>query len=314
MKVKSFAIRIGACAIEVACAGCRILETGYGDDNVVVRTSTDAVSSATGAVKSTVAWAGASILSFADDMGPDEQAYCIRCGELAASAYRNKPDLPEGFRPLSADAVARLGLPQGRYSYEEATGYLEDVDGTGFGARLLESSGGSEVVVAYRGSNAPGEDADWAQDWLVDVQQGGGGLPVQYVRGAEVLAAVRRAYPETRVSVAGHSLGGGIAAYSVLELPSVERVMCRTYNAAGISVISLQSFARERVEGAKSVIANVRSKGDPVSAIPGTQLVGAIYEVDNLRFANHSIDGLLVDMRRRAAGRRAGWLRDLMDD
>ena len=69
MKVKSFAIRIGACAIEVACAGCRILETGYGDDNVVVRTSTDAVSSATGAVKSTVAWAGASILSFADDMG-----------------------------------------------------------------------------------------------------------------------------------------------------------------------------------------------------------------------------------------------------
>ena len=149
---------------------------------------------------------------------------------------------------------------------------------------------------------------------ISDVQQGGGGLPVQYVRGAEVLAAVRRAYPETRVSVAGHSLGGGIAAYSVLELPSVERVMCRTYNAAGISVISLQSFARERVEGAKSVIANVRSKGDPVSAIPGTQLVGAIYEVDNLRFANHSIDGLLVDMRRRAAGRRAGWLKDLMDD
>ena len=41
---------------------------------------------------------------------------------------------------------------------------------------------------------------------------------------------------------------------------------------------------------------------------------GEIYEVDNLRFANHSIDGLLIDMRRRAEGRRAGWLRDLFDD
>ena len=41
---------------------------------------------------------------------------------------------------------------------------------------------------------------------------------------------------------------------------------------------------------------------------------GDVYEVDNLRFANHAIDGLLLDMRRRAKGRRPGWLRDLFDD
>lgn len=109
-------------------------------------------------------------------------------------------------------------------------------------------------------------------------------------------------------------MGGGIASYSTLNLDIREKVACATYNAAGISSISLLSLPEKTVKEAAARIVNIRSKGDPVSAIPGTQLVGAIYEVDNLRFANHSIDGLLIDMRRRAEGRRAGWLKDLFDD
>ena len=92
------------------------------------------------------------------------------------------------------------------------------------------------------------------------------------------------------------------------------RLVCATYNAAGISSITLLSLPKDAVSGAAGLISNIRSKGDPVSAIPGTQLVGEIYEVDNLRFANHAIEGLLIDMRRRAEGRKAGWLRDLFDD
>ena len=114
--------------------------------------------------------------------------------------------------------------------------------------------------------------------------------------------------------IAGHSLGGGIAAYSTINLPSPGDILCATYNAAGISSITLLSLPKDVTTEAAKRISNIRSKGDPVSAIPGTQLVGEIYEVDNLRFANHAIDGLLIDMRRRAEGRRAGWLRDLFDD
>jgi hypothetical protein len=91
-------------------------------------------------------------------------------------------------------------------------------------------------------------------------------------------------------------------------------ILCATYNAAGISSITLLTLQKDVTLSAAKRISNIRSKGDPVSAIPGTQLVGDIFEVDNLRFANHSIDGLLIDMRRRAEGRRAGWLRDLFDD
>lgn len=303
-----------AVAFLALAGGCRILETGYGDDNAVVRASADTVSAGYSAAKRPFSWAGAAVKSFGDDLDPDEQSMCIVCGEHAAAAYRNRPELPEGYRPLSAADASALGLPADRYRYEPETGYLEDAGGAGFGARLSASADGDDVVVAFRGSNAPGEDPEWANDWLVDVQQGGGALPVQYLHGAEVLAAVRRTFPGRRVVVAGHSLGGGIAAYSVIVLPDRGSLVCRTYNAAGISIVNLKSFPGESVDAAAAAIANVRSKGDPVSAIPGTSLVGAIYEVDNLRFANHSIDGLLTDMRRRAEGRRAGWLRDLFDD
>lgn len=304
---------LAATALTALC-GCRILETGYGDDNVVVRTSADAVSAAHSTAKSTLSWAGAKILSFDNDLDSDKQALFITIGEHSASAYRVHPDLPEGYSPLSSDDFAKLNLTPGRYRYETDTGFIEDTEGVGFGARLSRLTEGDEIVVAFRGSNAPGEDEHWMQDWLYDAQQGGGGTPKQYLYGVELLSDVRRAFPDSAIVVTGHSLGGGIAAYSTMNLAEAGNLTCATYNAAGISSITLLTIPTEVAESAAARIFNIRSKGDPVSAIPGTQLVGEIYEVDNLRFANHSIDGLLIDMRRRAEGRRAGWLRDLLDD
>lgn len=295
-----------------AVCGCRLLETGYGDGNVAVRTSADAVSATVGAAKSSTAWAGAKVYSFGEDLDSDLHVLFISIGDLAAAAYRTRPDVPEGFRPLSADEFARLSLQPGRYRYEPDTGFVEDAEGVGFGARLLCRDDG--VAVAFRGSNAPGEDEHWMQDWIVDAHQGGGGMPKQYLFGAELLSKVRRTFPERRLTVTGHSLGGGIAAYSTILLSDPGSLECATYNAAGISSVTLLTLPRDAVARAADSIVNIRSKGDPVSAIPGTQLVGKIYEVDNLRMANHAIDGLLIDMRRRAEGRRAGWLRDFFDD
>ncbi len=298
----------------LALGGCRILETGYGDDNAVVRSSADAVSSTTSAAKSTVAWTGTKILSFADDLNSDQHKRFISIGEHSAAAYRVHPELPDGYRPLTKNEFALLALSSGRYVYDSATGYIEDAEKIGFGARLSMREDGEKTVVAFRGSNAPGEDEHWMEDWVVDAHQGGGGTPAQYTYGAEVLSAVRRTFAGKDLTVTGHSLGGGIAAYATIHLPDQKRVSCVTYNAAGISSVTLLTLPKETLESSAANIVNIRSKGDPVSAIPGTQLVGAVYEVDNLRFANHAIDGLLTDMRRRAEGRRAGWLRDLFDD
>ena len=295
-------------------AGCRLLETGYGNDNVVVQASATAVSTTSNAAKSAVPWTGAKVLSFAGDLDPDQHRHFIEIGEHAAAAYRSSPELPRGCRPLSMDEFARLAIAANRYRYEPENGFIEDVGGVGFGARISRQDEGDVIVVAFRGSNAPGEDEHWMQDWVVDAHQGGGGTPRQYIYGAEVLSAVRNAFPDAELIVTGHSLGGGIAAYSTINIAKPGRLACATYNAAGISTITLLSLPKDLLAAAAGRISNIRSKGDPVSAIPGTQLVGEIYEVDNLRFANHSITGLLIDMRRRAEGRKAGWLRDLFDD
>ncbi len=297
-----------------ALSGCRLLETGYGDDNAIIRTSADTVSAASATARSTLAWAGAKVMSFGDDLDPDKQARFISIGEHSAAAYRVHLALPEGYAPISSEEFAKLSLDSGRYRYEEETGFIEDIEGVGFGARLSRLVEGNEIVVAFRGSNAPGEDEHWMQDWIHDAQQGGGGTPKQYIYGVELLSEVRRAFPDAAIVVTGHSLGGGIAAYSTINLSEPRQLVCATYNAAGISSITLLTIPKDVAEGAAKRIFNIRSKGDPVSAIPGTQLVGETYEVDNLRFANHSIDGLLIDMRRRAEGRRSGWLRDLLDD
>lgn len=297
-----------------ATGGCRLLETGYGDDNAVIRKSVDTVSAARGTAKSAVAWTGAQVLSFGDDLDSAQHNRFITIGEHAAAAYRVQPTLPDGYRPFSEEEFADLNLPADRYRYEPDTGFVEDVGGVGFGARISHTENKGEVVIAFRGSNSPGEDEHWMQDWIVDAHQSGGGTPAQYLYGAEVLSEVRRAFPDSNLTITGHSLGGGIAAYATMKLSEQKQLICATYNAAGISSITLLSIPKDVLAEKASRIFNIRSKGDPVSAIPGTQLIGKIYEVDNLRFANHSIDGLLIDMRRRAEGRRAGWLRDLFDD
>lgn len=77
---------IFAAMIMAALCGCRLLETGYGDDNAVIRTSADAVSSAGGAARSTLAWADAKVMSYVDDLDPDAQVRFISIGEHAAAA------------------------------------------------------------------------------------------------------------------------------------------------------------------------------------------------------------------------------------
>ena len=130
-----------AIAMTASC-GCRILETGYGDDNIVVRSSADAVSATAGAAKSTVAWAGAKVMSFGDDLDEDRQKLFISIGEHAAAAYRGHPDLPEGYRPLSPAEFEKLALPAQLYSYEPETGFVEDAEGAGKGRKRRDAADG----------------------------------------------------------------------------------------------------------------------------------------------------------------------------
>lgn len=82
---------------------------------------------------------------------------------------------------------------------------------TGFKAALL--SGNSQTVLAFAGT-------DSLMDVVVDIAQVGGMLPPQYMQA--LMLARRQQMSSAQLQLAGHSLGGGLAAYcsSNLQIPA----------------------------------------------------------------------------------------------
>lgn len=78
---------------------------------------------------------------------------------------------------------------------------------TGFKAALITS--GEKTVLAFAGT-------DSLVDVAVDIVQVLGGVPHQYTQALILAASTRRRYPS--MYLAGHSLGGGLAAYCSVNL------------------------------------------------------------------------------------------------
>jgi hypothetical protein len=86
---------------------------------------------------------------------------------------------------------------------------------TGFKAALMAPSSRSDIqVLAFAGT-------DSLIDVAVDIAQALGGTPAQYSQ-ALILAALAQSNAGSRLNLAGHSLGGGLAAYcsSILKTPT----------------------------------------------------------------------------------------------
>jgi hypothetical protein len=79
---------------------------------------------------------------------------------------------------------------------------------TGFKAALITSN--SKIVLAFAGT-------DSLIDVVVDISQATGGLPPQYTQ-ALILATAAKRVAGSRLYLAGHSLGGGLAAYCSVNL------------------------------------------------------------------------------------------------
>lgn len=137
---------------------------------------------------------------------------------------------------------------------------------TGFKAvSLAPESGGDIFVIAFAGT-------DSIIDAVVDVAQALGGLPPQYPQAMILARAAQRAAPG-RLHLAGHSLGGGLAAYC----SSALRCPASTINPAPL--IGAASF--RALFGNNSQITNyVARGGEIVSSSPGRN-PGRDVEVDS---------------------------------
>ena len=134
---------------------------------------------------------------------------------LAADVYAPGQAVPAGWTIASSQQLAALGLTENMLSSPQSEFRAE--------VYVREFAGQPSYVVAFRGSQS-------ASDWGANLKQGIGLRTDHYNRALEI--GERLIVPDgARVTLTGHSLGGGLASAASLaaELPAA------TFNAAGLS-------------------------------------------------------------------------------
>ncbi|MFC1776442.1 VWA domain-containing protein [Pseudomonadota bacterium] len=188
-----------------------------------------------------------------------------------------------------------------------------------------DSSGHEEIALVFRGTD---ENLDWWTNLHIDIPDGN--APEQYQMAADLVQKVVNTYPRAKVTLAGHSLGGGLAQYGAWKYfeSTGRRLDTFVFNSAGlwlstkdtkcseIKNLSVLGFTGRNSRGANTDYVEkfgCQGYGEPVqlqfdvvinfvnNLNPGTYLgTGPIVAVDPLRQEGaqlHNMCNMLVEMR-----------------
>lgn len=241
--------------------------------------------------------------------------------DLAWAAYKDRPGVPAGVRPLTEaelkkwlrgkktsvyitewlgisssrqDAVSMIPVGKG-ITYDLQTGFFESRtaqnglflrgEGKSFGGALLLNENTGEIVLSFRGTDFK----DW-DDMKTNITQVRGDDTEQHHYADALLALLLEATraEQKPILVTGHSKGGGMASYAMIANTLEPRVRGSVFNPAGLSggVMARQSV--KKIIAAEKAITNIYLQGDPVSA--HGRLVGSVYEVKNHAFSVQQTD------------------------
>ena len=191
---------------------------------------------------------------------------------LGAAAYKGFEPDQVGFKiPADCSLLSKDELPvELQMLYDDKTGLIHSPDN----AKALVVRRGEDIVLAFAGTE-PGSADETGRSGTVktDVTQWLGMSSPMYRSAAAVLDLLLSHEPlsDAKVSVAGHSLGGGLAQFAYTAMQGrhdPERFGgAITINPAGLSQGTLDQLGDERVSMAKDSIQNIRIKGDPVSPV-----------------------------------------------
>ena len=139
---------------------------------------------------------------------------------LARAAYGRQP--PKGWQIVSHHELTALGLAN------TAKHWTDPI--TSFSATLYHSDEHG-YALAYAGTTASDP-----RDWMANMRQARGLASVQYLRAIQLAVsaakALRKGHPDAKITLTGHSLGGGLASAGAL----AARIPAVTFNAAGLHV------------------------------------------------------------------------------
>lgn len=222
--------------------------------------------------------------------------------ELVWMAKAAKAAYPDGDKPLGYRSFTRAeweacskGCPELIYTED---GYFNV--GSGLRGRLMvHMVNEGRVVLALSGVDMNKGLSEFVKDI---VEAGKDYLdaerfrklfsPEQYRQSLQLMNGVLAIKQRSHFWIVGHSLGGSLATYLALEIPSGRtRIKCATFNGLGFS--PFKSVSPEQQHHAAIRLRNVYCDGDPVYIFP--RHFGPSYSIVGTGPAleQHSLDGLL---------------------
>ena len=210
--------------------------------------------------------------SVSDRLDPGKAGETLDHAVLSDLAYygvnpaKQKFALPAGF-----ETPARRDLPAAlQPCYDEQTGLLEMPEK---GAKALLAQNADTLVVAFAGTQPVDREGHRVHTILSDAQQWLGFFDPMY-RDAAGIVNLLLDGADRKVALTGHSLGGGLAAFSaIVNAPAGNQpqstpragLQAVVYNTAGLSSAYLAALGEDKVAAAADRLTSVRVKGDPVS-------------------------------------------------
>lgn len=187
----------------------------------------------------------------------------VTLARLADAAYVEGSPLPLGWHEATSKDMLAIGVrPADLISLESAFRARVYVDGTGPEKRF---------VVAFRGSTSG------RGDWISNGWQAAGLRTDHYQAALRVGERLAQSGAQQRVTITGHSLGGGLAAAAALAAGR----NAVTFNAAGLSgqtIADARDIAQRNGAGAAPDIRAYHVRGEVLSAIQdgGDRMLGAL--------------------------------------
>jgi hypothetical protein len=180
---------------------------------------------------------------------------------LSADVYRDMAAPPAGYRVAVDGDLAKLGLKPADLTSTQSP----------FRARVYVKGSGAdaEFVVAFRGTTSGG-------DWASNLRQGIG-LSSDHYRRALYIGSKLALATDAKVSITGHSLGGGLASAAAI----ASGRNAATFNSAGLSNATIDAARSIHASAGVKTSDNVSAyyvRGEVLSAIQdgGDRVLGGL--------------------------------------
>lgn len=204
-------------------------------------------------------------------MPPSMQSKVKTYADMLHLSYKGVGMAPSNFAmPEGARALNDKELPKSlAMFYDDQSGLIHTPQS---GCKAFLAKKGDEILLIFAGTEIPKNKATGRSHTIVaDAVQRLGGYSTMYHDASGITRLLLQQNPTAKLSLVGHSLGGGQAQYALATNVdgNQNRLGAWTYNSAGLSASTLGAIGKERLQQAHPLAMNVRLESDLVS--PGSK-------------------------------------------